>query len=189
MDTQKDFEVTKEMVDIDTTTGQVINSEEEVPVAQTKSKKITHVKSKKQKEETQLDNETVDTINQIVDDMRTQFDVRVPLDSIVPSTQISEWKKQYGDVYRTDLNDEIFIWHKLRRRDYINLMSDTELNTITNNDLKVFLRQEKIMKTTVLFPTGERLENIIDANAGVAGNISDEIMLASGFKPVRSEKV
>jgi len=41
----------------------------------------------------------------------------------------------------------------------------------------------------VLYPDVSILDKLIENNAGVAGNISDEIMMISGFKPVSSEQI
>lgn len=135
------------------------------------------------------DEQIKETVDKVMDNMRERYGIPAPVDEIVSKTQIDAWKKQFGEIYRTDLNGQTYIWHKLRRRDYIEIMNDETLNAVQNSDLRIFLRQEKILKVGILHPSGEQLERLIDENAGVAGNISDEIMLASGFRPVRSEKI
>jgi len=135
------------------------------------------------------DEQLKESVDRVMDTMRERYGIPVPAGEVVPKEQLNAWKKQYNEIYRTDLNGQVYIWHKLRRRDYIEVMNDETLNSIENTDLRIFMRQEKILQCGILYPTGEELERIVDENAGVAGNISDEIMLASGFRPVRSEKI
>lgn len=135
------------------------------------------------------DEQLQESVNKVMDKMRKDLGYPMNIDNLVDKKQLDSWKREFGEIYRTDLNDQVYIWHKLRRKDYIEVMSDESLNAIDNGDLRVFMRQEKILKKGVLYPSGEELEYLIDNNAGVAGNISDEIMLASGFRPVRSEKI
>jgi len=135
------------------------------------------------------DEQLQESVNKVMDKMRKDLGYPMNIDNLVDKKQLDSWKREFGEIYRTDLNDQVYIWHKLRRKDYIEVMSDESLNAIENGDLRVFMRQEKILRKGVLYPSGEELEYLIDNNAGVAGNISDEIMLASGFRPVRSEKI
>lgn len=135
------------------------------------------------------DEQLQESVNKVMDKMRKDLEYPMNIDNLVDKKQLDSWKREFGEIYRTDLNDQVYIWHKLRRKDYIEVMSDESLNAIDNGDLRVFMRQEKILRKGVLYPSGEELEYLIDNNAGVAGNISDEIMLASGFRPVRSEKI
>ena len=180
-------EVKKTKVDVNLDTNEVqdvmIDDTEEV---QSSSRKVVRSRSKKQIE---VPDEKEKAVDAVMNNVRDRYGFKTHVDPVVPENQLNTWKKQYGEIYRTDLNDQTFIWHKLRRRDYIDIMGDESLNAIENTDLRVFMRQEKILQAGILYPTGEELENIVDMNAGVAGNISDEIMLASGFRPVRSEKL
>ena len=129
------------------------------------------------------------SVDKVVDNMRAKLGIQRPIEEMVSKATLESWKKQFGEIYRTDLNGQTYVWHKLRRRDYVNLMSDEELSSVQNPDLRVFLRQEKIMQSGILYPEGEELQELLDNNAGVAGNISDEIMLASGFRAVQSKKI
>lgn len=135
------------------------------------------------------DQELKESINRVMDNMREKMGYPIPLEKVVSNQQINAWKQEFGEVYRTDLNGQVYLWHKLRRKDYIDIMSNAEFSNIENSEVKVFLRQEEILRRGALFPNGEALDYIIENNAGVAANISDEIMLASGFRAVRSEKV
>lgn len=135
------------------------------------------------------DEELKESIDGVMNKIRERMGYPLPLDKFVDKQQIDAWKQEFGEIYRTDLNGQVYIWHKLRRKDYIDIMSNAEFSNIENSEVKVFLRQEEILRRGALFPTGKELDYIIENNAGVAANISDEIMLASGFRAVRSEKV
>lgn len=129
------------------------------------------------------------SVNRVVSEMQQQAGIPSSVDKIISKQQLDEWKLRHGELYRTYLNGKSFIWHKIKRKDYIALMTDTELSAVDNPELRIFLRQEKIVKLCVLYPDKEELDNIVENNAGVAGNISDEIMLISGFRPVSSEQI
>lgn len=129
------------------------------------------------------------SVNRVVTEMQQQIGIPSSIDKIISQQQLDEWKLRHGELYRTYLNGKSYIWHKIKRKDYISLMTDTELSAIDNAELRIFMRQEKIVKLCVLYPEPKELENIVENNAGVAGNISDEIMLVSGFRPVSSEQI
>lgn len=130
-----------------------------------------------------------ESVNKVVGQMKKRLGLPEDISSVVSQQQLDAWKLQYGDLYRTNLNSNSFIWHKVRRKDYIALMTDPEISAIENQELRIFFRQEKIMKQCVLYPDMETLENLIENNAGIAGNISDEIMMVSGFRPVSTEQI
>lgn len=129
------------------------------------------------------------SVDKVVKQMKSSLGLPAALSDMVSQQQLDEWKLKFGELYRTDLNGQSFIWHKVRRKDYIDLMTDAELTAIDNVDIRIFLRQEKITKMCVLYPDVNILDKLIENNAGVAGNISDEIMMISGFKPVSSEQI
>ena len=130
-----------------------------------------------------------DSVNKVVGQMKQKLGLPEDISSIVSKQQIDAWKLQYGDLYRTHLNNQSFIWHKVRRKDYVELMTDPEISAIENQELRIFFRQEKITKQCVLYPDTDTLERLIENNAGIAGNISDEIMMISGFRPVSTEQI
>ena len=130
-----------------------------------------------------------DSVNKVVGQMKQKLGLPEDISSMVSKQQLDAWKLQYGDLYRTYLNNQSFIWHKVRRKDYIDLMTDPEISAIENQELRIFFRQEKITKQCVLYPDMDTLERLIENNAGVAGNISDEIMMISGFRPVSTEQI
>ena len=194
-----DVEITKSQVEIPLEAERVPGpmpieeSEQSAPKKRTRRRSITpslmdeevQVPVQKKTDEEQLK----ESVDRVMDTMREHYGISAPTEDIVSKSQLDAWKKQFNEIYRTDLNGQTYIWHKLRRRDYIDIMNDETLNAIENTDLRIFMRQEKILLAGILHPSGEKLERIVDENAGVAGNISDEIMLASGFRPVRSEKI
>ena len=129
------------------------------------------------------------TVDKVVDKMKQDLGLLNNINDFVSRQQLDEWKLQYGELYTTVLNEQTFLWHKMRRKDYIELMTDEDLAAIKNADVRIFIRQERILKTCVLYPEQDILDNIIEYNAGIASNISDEIMLASGFRMGKTDKV
>lgn len=111
------------------------------------------------------------------------------LNPAVSEETINSWKAEYGDIYRSNIADYEFFWHKVRRADYVKIMSDEDLNKIDNIDIKIYYRQDIIIKSSVLYPSEEELDNILENNAGISTTLADEIMIRSGFGRAHSEKV
>lgn len=107
----------------------------------------------------------------------------------IDEDKINAWKAEYKDIYRSRIADYTFFWHKIRRGDYVKIMSDKDLNEIDNIDLKVYYRQDIIIKSSVLYPSEEELDRILEDNAGISTTLADEIMIRSGFGRAQSEKV
>lgn len=107
----------------------------------------------------------------------------------IDEDKINTWKAEYKDIYRSRIADYTFFWHKIRRGDYVKIMSDKDLNEIDNIDLKVYYRQDIIIKSSVLYPSEEELDKILEDNAGISTTLADEIMIRSGFGRAQSEKV
>lgn len=137
----------------------------------------------------QQDSQLQESVNKVVGQMKQRLGLPEDINSLISQQQIDAWRLQYGELYRTYLNNQSFIWHKIRRKDYIALMTDEEMSNVENGELRIFLRQEKIIKLCVLYPDNVTLENLVENNAGIAGNIADEIMMASGFRPVSTEQI
>lgn len=137
----------------------------------------------------QQDSQLQESVNKVVGQMKQHLGLPEDINSLISQQQIDAWRLQYGELYRTYLNNQSFIWHKIRRKDYIALMTDEEMSNVENGELRIFLRQEKIIKLCVLYPDNVTLENLVENNAGIAGNIADEIMMASGFRPVSTEQI
>lgn len=130
-----------------------------------------------------------ESVDKVVSSMKQQLGITGNLNDVISQQQLDEWKLKHGELYRTYLNGQNYIWHKIKRKDYIALMTDSELSALDNAELRIFLRQEKITKLCVIYPDTKTLDDIIENNAGVAGNLSDEIMMISGFRPVNSEQI
>lgn len=130
-----------------------------------------------------------ESVDKVVSSMKQQLGITGNFNDVISQQQLDEWKLKHGELYRTYLNGQNYIWHKIKRKDYIALMTDPELSALDNAELRIFLRQEKITKLCVIYPDTKTLDDIIENNAGVAGNLSDEIMMISGFRPVNSEQI
>ena len=89
---------------------------------------------------------------------------------------IAGWKAEYGKVYKTTIDGEEFIWRKLKRKEYVDIVLSGSEEDKTED---IYLRQELITKTVVLYP--ENASDLIDKSAGIAFTLSEEILAKSGF--------
>lgn len=90
---------------------------------------------------------------------------------------IEAWKAEFGKVYKTTIEGEEYIWRKLKRKEYVDIMSGSTENE--DIDKVIYERQEKIVKMTVLYPS--TIEEDLEKSAGLAITLSDEIIAKSGF--------
>ena len=92
--------------------------------------------------------------------------------------QIDTWKKQFGSVYKTIVSGEPIIWRKLKRGEYVKVMTKESLKK-GSQDARVYARQDEITKICTLYP--ENIDKMIEENGALSSVISDEIMFRSGF--------
>lgn len=93
---------------------------------------------------------------------------------------IKELKTEHKKLFKTVLDDEIFLWHKLNRKDYKAIMKKFE--NIEDRDERLWAREEEACRLAVLYPCAEVLNEILEESAGMATMLSDEIYEKSGFK-------
>ena len=88
---------------------------------------------------------------------------------------IEIWKNQHGKLFKTTIDGEVFIWRRIKRKEYVDIVNSGEENT----DEDIFKRQEEVVKTAILYP--ENIEQILEECAGYTATLSEEILLKSGF--------
>ena len=101
----------------------------------------------------------------------------------ITQEMIDDWKKQFGELSKTTIGDQVYIWHGLSRNDYKNVMT-TEYE---DDNSKVFNRQDDIVCNCVIYP--ENIEEIIEKKGGVATTLADEILEDAGFGATKTEKL
>lgn len=91
---------------------------------------------------------------------------------------IKKWKDQWGKVYKSTIDGEAYIWRKLRRKEYVQIMAQKAIEG--EEDSKFYERQDEIAKIVVLFPAN--IGEILETNAGLGTTIADEVLMKSGFE-------
>ena len=89
--------------------------------------------------------------------------------------QINDWKKQYGKIYKSIVGDEVVIFRKIKRSEYMQVMTDID----SEDPMKIFLRQDMITKMTTLYPNN--IEQLIEENGALSTVVSNEVLGKSGF--------
>lgn len=100
------------------------------------------------------------------------------LDKLIPI-----WKEQFGRIYKNIIDGETVIWRPIRRKEYRELL-DFEASEEEN---RLLAKQEATVKTAVLFP--KDVEVLIEAKAGFATVLSEEILAYSGFDISETESL
>lgn len=88
---------------------------------------------------------------------------------------IEKWKQEHKRVFKNDIDGETIIWRRLKRREYKNILKETE----EDNDSQILTKQEKMVVAAMLYPFNA--EELIEENAGLATVLSEEILARSGF--------
>ncbi len=102
-------------------------------------------------------------------------------------SKVEGWKKEFGKVFKTTTEDgDIFIWRRLKRKEYVEVMSITEEMEAMDKEQRMYDRQDKIAKMVTLYP--EDL-SIFDQSAGLATSISDEVIYKSGFGEIETAEL
>lgn len=86
---------------------------------------------------------------------------------------IDSWKKQYGEVYITEVGQDVYIWRPLNRFEYKTIVS------LKNTD--PLQREELICEQCVLYPGDYDVAAMANGKAGVPALLAENIMGASGF--------
>lgn len=107
------------------------------------------------------------------------------MEDTINQQQIDEWKAEHGKIFRTTVGENTVIWRKLRRKEYVHIMSNEATQNIEGD--KVYARQDLIVATVALFP--ENIEELIAENAGLATCVADEVILKSGFDLMTTEEL
>ncbi len=88
-------------------------------------------------------------------------------------SEVNGWKKQFGKVYATEIEDDTYLWRPLSRFEYKEVM-----NVPNTNELS---REEMICEICVIFPYEYTYESMINQPGGVPSMIAEQIMQKSGF--------
>lgn len=88
-------------------------------------------------------------------------------------SQVEAWKKQYGEIYATNIGDNVYIWRTLTRAEYKQIMALPNTNPL--------IREEMICQLCVLYPENFTYDVMASQGAGIPAVLAQEIMNASGF--------
>lgn len=93
-------------------------------------------------------------------------------------SQIELWKEEYGKIYKSVIGDDEYIWRRIKRSEYSNVMS---LSIGETADERIYNRQVAISKAVVLNYSEEILDIKFEELAGLPTVISEEVLEKSGF--------
>lgn len=126
----------------------------------------------KEREEEMLEQEGVEQEMEFTDE---DYDSETFLFAGGPTLdQVEGWKSKYEDqVFMTDFDGEMYIWHPISRSDYKRI--------VRNEQADSFYKEEKVCETCVLFPEGYGAFKMTKGKAGVPTMLFDMIMEKSGF--------
>ena len=90
-------------------------------------------------------------------------DLKMKIDTTntLTESQINDWKKQYKKIYKSIVGEEVIIWRKLKRSEYIDIMTNSSFKDDDSNK-SPYLRQDAIVKMCCLYPSN--MDEIIEEN-------------------------
>lgn len=103
---------------------------------------------------------------------------------VLTEKQIMDWKNKHGKIFKTIVGDDVYIWRKLKRKEYVDIMSK---EAGENEFERIYRRQEDIAKAVVIYP--ENFAELMESDAGIASTIADEALAKSGFDVTTTEEL
>jgi hypothetical protein len=88
-------------------------------------------------------------------------------------SQVQSWKKQFGEIYIAEINDELYIFRPLNRYEYKQIMATPNLDPLQ--------REEIIVEICTLYPTAFTFEEMSSGKAGIPAVLAEQILEKSGF--------
>ena len=95
------------------------------------------------------------------------------------SERVEIWKKDYKQVFKTAIEDDVYIWRKLKRSEYKEIIAMLNEEYEDDDLLKSWVKQDEITKAVLLYP--EDAESAIEESAGISTVISQDCLIRSGF--------
>lgn len=99
---------------------------------------------------------------------------------------IVAWKKQHGKIFKSIVGSESFVWRKLKRKEYTEIMSIDEADESSQED-RIYKRQMDIAKAITIWPLN--IAELLEDSAGLATTLSDEAILKSGFNLMSTQEL
>lgn len=109
-----------------------------------------------------------------------------PDEELSNDQKIERWRALYQKIYLSVYDEQEFVWRKIKRREYVEIMENTSEENI---DDVVEYRQYLTIKVCVLSPNVETdLDDLLEEYPGLLTSLSAEILRKSGFsKPLTIE--
>ena len=95
---------------------------------------------------------------------------------------IEKWRAEHKKLFKNEIDGEVIIWRRLKRGEYKEI-----LKADTDEDDKILVKQELMVKAAILYPFN--VDALIDENAGLATVLSEEILAKSGFALSYTEEI
>lgn len=110
----------------------------------------------------------------------------VPDENLSNDKKIEKWRALYQKIYLSVYDEQEFVWRKIKRREYVEIMENTSEENI---DDVVEYRQYLTIKTCVLSPSLDtEIDDLLEEYPGLLTSLSAEILRKSGFsKPLTIE--
>ena len=111
----------------------------------------------------------------------------------VPGTNITEkeldaLKKQYKKIFKTSFIDDVFIWHRLDRRTFSDIIANTA--AIEDEEEKVSTREQEFIKAALVYPEiNDDFIGFLKTEDIIVTGLAEEILYRSGFVPPKTEQI
>lgn len=87
--------------------------------------------------------------------------------------RLAEWKSQYMDVYTSEIDNVIYLWRPINRKEYKDLVKNKEADAL--------YKEERLCEKCVLWPEDYNFMKMSFDRAGVPSTLAEHIMEKSGF--------
>lgn len=150
----------------------------EEPVVEEKPKKKKTVSRKKKSVKTNSEDNTEESGNNEENDDYVILDEEGDPDRELFEggplvSDINKWKEEFGEVFATSIDMEMFLWRPLRRKDY---------KEIIETGGSIYDKEERYCAKCILWPENYDFKSE-SIKAGLPTVLAEQILIKSGFQP------
>ncbi len=105
-------------------------------------------------------------------------------ETAISKEMITQWKAEHGKIFESVIDDERYIWKKLKRKDFVEIMSQF---TDEDSEVAYMKRQDLIAIKTVIYPSN--IEELIEENAFLSKVLSEEVLAHAGLRFEKTQEL
>lgn len=121
-------------------------------------------------------NEEIKNQEEVIEEVKKRDEV---VDGYTFEEYIEHLRKEHKTIFSTSIEDDIYIWRKLKRSEYKDITKQVTQAFSDDPQAQNWYKQELVTKTVLLYPLDA--EEAIEEAAGIPVVICQDCLIRSGF--------